>query len=244
MFDFVNNPAVNEPFAAGRSSSRMFFDFALLLSCVKENASNKRTLDFACGTGWIAEFLSRAGFESFGCDISADVIELAKKRAESDARIDSSRLTYFVSDGHAMDSVEDNFFSNIVCFDSLHHMHDFERTFKELFRILAPGGRAVFVEPGSKHSTSKETIDFIETYKKHDPTWIERDIVLEEINTIATQNGFLPLRIKPFLLPDMIEYSLHDWLNFKSNDRAQAQYMSLLQSFNYESRVVFYFDKN
>ncbi len=68
----------------------------------------------------------------------------------------ASNKRTFVSDGHAMDSVEDNFFSNIVCFDSSHHMYDFERTFRELFRVLVPGGRAVFVEPGSKHSTSKE----------------------------------------------------------------------------------------
>ena len=38
------------------------------------------------------------------------------------------------------------------------------------------------VEPGARHSTSPETIAFVEAQKKHDPNWIERDVVLEEID--------------------------------------------------------------
>lgn len=243
MIDFIANPGVNEPFSSGRSSARLLFDFSIMLSCIKEVPENKRILDFACGTGWITEFLSRAGFNVYGFDISSDVVELAKNRADADKRLDANNLSFFVSDGHSIAAIEDGFFSNIVCFDSLHHMADFDKVFSEMFRILAPGGRAVFVEPGSRHSTSKETVEFVEKYKKHDPTWLERDIVIEEINKIAESHGFETMRLRPFLLPEMVEYSLNDWLNFNDNKSAQEQYIKQLRTLNYEDRVIFYLDK-
>lgn len=244
MFDFLNNQGVTEPFSSGRAAPRLLFDFSVMLSCIKENNENKRVLDFACGTGWLGEFLNRAGFDVHAFDISSEVIELAKKRVESDKRLDPERFSFFDCDAHALASVENNFFSNIVCFDSLHHMHDFEKILSEMSRILIPGGRAVFVEPGSKHSTAKETIDFIETYKKDVPDWIERDIVIEHINEIASKNGFKEMRLKPYLDPSMVEYGLNDWLHFRNNKPAQKQLIENLRTFNYESRVIFYLEKN
>lgn len=243
MSSFVNSPAINEPFSTGRSASRLLFDFSVMLNCVKDIPENNRILDFACGTGWVAEFLSRSGYCVYGFDISSDVVSLAKNRLDADQRLSKENLSFFVSDGHLLNSIEDSFFSNIICFDSLHHMHDFERVLSEMSRVLTSGGRAVFVEPGSKHSTSQETMDFMQKYKKDDPTWIERDIVLEEINSIAKRNNFSSLKVKPFLFPEMVEYEFKDWINFKENKIAQEQLINQLRDFNYGSRVIFYIDK-
>lgn len=244
MFHFVNSPGVNEPFNTGRAASRLLFDFSIMLACFKENNDNKNVLDFACGTGWVAEFLNRAGdLNVYAFDVSSDVIELAKNRALADKRLNGEKMSFFVSDGHGLSSIQNSFFSNIFCFDSLHHMKDFNKVFLELSRMLIQGGRVIFVEPGAKHSTSKETIEFLEKYKKDDPEWIERDIVLEEINGIAEKNGFNTMRVKPFMFPGMSEFDLGSWLNFRNDEIAKTRYVDELRSFNYDSRVIFYFDK-
>lgn len=122
-------------------------------------------------------------------------------------------------------------------------MRDFDATFKEMFRILEPGGRASFSEPGANHADSKETKEFIQKYKADDPSWLEKNIVLDEINEAIARAGFHPLRIKPFLIPSMVDYSFYEWKEFGTNNRVQKDYISLLLAFNYNNRVVFYIDK-
>jgi len=68
-------------------------------------------------------------------------------------------------------------------------------------------------------------------------------VVIEEINEIACNAGFHPLRIKPFLFPSMIDYSFDEWQQFGKDKERQKAYISKLCSFNYDSRVIFYVDK-
>lgn len=230
---------VNEPFCVGRSADRLLFDLAILLSCIKK-AKNRNVLDFAGGTGWVSEYLNRTGFNVTVFDIDSGILNCVEKRKEADARIDPSRLHSEVCDGHDLKFCSDGYFGNIVCYDSLHHMSDFSLVFKEMFRVLESGGRASFCEPGAKHAESKETIEFIKKYKANDSNWIERSIVLDEINEIACGIGFSPLRVKPFLHPGMVDYSFHDWKHFAKN---RKNYIRDLLSFNFNSRVIFYVDK-
>jgi ubiquinone/menaquinone biosynthesis C-methylase UbiE len=235
-------PEIKEPFCSGREAYRLLFDFSILLSCIR-NSDNRRILDFAGGSGWVAEFLNRAGFDVTTFDILPDISRSIKKRLEADARIDSSCLKVEISDGHKLEFAPDGYFGNIVCFDSLHHMADFRTVLSEMFRVVMPRGRAIFVEPGSRHAESKETKEFIQKYKSNDPNWIERSIVLDEMNELACKIGFLPLRVKPFLLPTLVDYSFNDWKHFSQNTKEQNNYLRTFMSCNYEDRVIFYIDK-
>jgi SAM-dependent methyltransferase len=133
------------------------------------------------------------------------------------------------------------FFSHICCFDTLHHMNDYPKTFQEMGRVLEPGGRAVFIEPGARHSRSAETIAFIETYKKDDPTWIERDVVLDEIEKISKESGFSSMLILPMLLPGLKSYTASQWTKFRRGDRSlEADYINFLKDFNYDAHLSFY----
>ena len=125
-------------------------------------------------------------------------------------------------------------------------MHDYPRVFSEFYRVLRGGGRGIFVEPGARHSTSPETIAFVAEQKKQDPTWIERDVVLEEINQIARDAGFKAgLSIVPMPHPAALQtFSMEDWASFRQGDKLQRlRFTDILASINYWDRVIFYVDK-
>jgi SAM-dependent methyltransferase len=236
-------PVLNEPFGQGRSAYRLIFDFGAMLSCFREDLSNRRVLDFCAGTGWISEWLARLGYQVSGVDINEDTGNMMQLRAHADVRVNPAQLDFKCADGHAL-PFEDGAFGHVCSFDSLHHMHDYPRSLAEIARVLTPGGRAIFVEPGARHSRSPETIAFIETYKKHDPTWIERDVVLDEINQIAVSSGFNELVIRPMLLPTLAEYRFSDWARFRSGDPdLEMRYLDLFKNFNYEDHLVFFLEK-
>jgi SAM-dependent methyltransferase len=138
--------------------------------------------------------------------------------------------------------------ANILCFDSLHHMHDYDAAFSEFHRTLRPGGRCIFVEPGARHSTSPETIAFVEAQKTHDPTWIERNVVLKEIDEISRRAGFsdgIQVVPVPLMLPAVIEsHSVDQWERFRAGpcDTRDA-HCDALATINYWDRIIFYADK-
>ena len=75
----------NYPFGdPGRASVRLLFDFSTGIGCFPEQPANRRVLDFACGTGWTSEWLSRMGYEVHGFDCDAACIEAARARAGYD----------------------------------------------------------------------------------------------------------------------------------------------------------------
>jgi ubiquinone/menaquinone biosynthesis C-methylase UbiE len=215
-----------------------------MFSCLKDRPDNLKVLDFGAGTGWISEWLNRMGYEVTAFDINEDLPRIGQMRVECDKRVNPDQIHFQCGDGHNM-PFEDNTFGHICCFDSLHHMHNYAKVLSEYYRVLTPGGRAIFVEPGAKHSTSKETVEFIEKHKKNDPTWIERDVVLEEIYQIARECGFGQLTIRPVLFPHLREYDFDAWQRFRKGDQhLEADYVNWLKVFNYDSHLSFYLDKN
>lgn len=241
----IAEPTVTEPFTAGRAAPRLLFDFSVMVSLLKQSALPSPVLDFGAGTGWISEFCVRLGLATVAFDIHGDLKACLENRARADARIDEQLLSFCHGDGHAMPFGE-KFFGHLLCYDTLHHMHDYPKVFSEFFRVLKPGGRGIFVEPGARHSTSPETIAFVETQKKHDPSWIERDVVLEEIDEIARGVGFsagisiIPMP-HPVVLPT---YSMRDWSQFRNGDTRQRLLLTdQLAALNYWDRVIFVVDK-
>ena len=102
------------------------------------------------------------------------------------------------------------------------------------------------MEPGARHSTSPETVAFVKAQKKHDPTWIERDVVLDEIDQIARTAGFKAgLSIVPMPHPAALQtYSMDSWTSFRQGDEHQRiRLTDNLATINYWDRVIFFVDK-
>ena len=238
-------PAALAPFDGGRDAIRLLFDFAAMCALMNRDLAADPVLDFGAGSGWISELCVRMGFDSVAFDIHGDLKGCLEARIHSDRRIEADRLAYAHGDGHSM-PFEADVFGNLLCYDTLHHMRDYERVFAEFFRVLKPGGRAVFVEPGARHSTSRETIEFVATQKQHDPDWIERDVVLEEIDRIARAAGFAAgIQVTPLPLPlSLPVYPMQEWSRFRAGKRGPRAVLSdRLARENYLERVIFYAEK-
>jgi SAM-dependent methyltransferase len=242
--DYRGNPTLLEPFAVPRSVGRLLFDFGVMLTCMSPRPSEAPILDLGAGTGWITELLARMGRRVVAFDIHGDLEGCLQHRIDADLRIRPELMSYEHGDAHAM-PFADGTFSHVFCYDTLHHMHDYARVFGEFARVLEPGGRAVFVEPGARHSSSPETIAFVRTQKAHDPTWIERDVVLDEIDGHARAAGFAGLVVRPMPHAEAaLEFSLPEWRAYREGDAtSRLRFAEDLAHINYNERVIFHCDR-
>lgn len=238
----ATNPATDEPFGQGRETARLLYDFGAMASCMKPEMRREAVLDFGAGTGWISEFLARMGFRVTAFDIHGDLENCLAQRTASDVRIDGSLMSFAHGDGHAM-PFADQSFGQLLCYDTLHHMHDFDAVFAEFARVLKPGGRAIFVEPGATHSTNPYTVAAMAQADFPDG-WIERDIVIEEIDGCAARAGFADMQIVPMQHPSrMMTFPIAVWRAYRAKDeRLRAAVADEVSDLNYNDRVVFYFD--
>lgn len=100
-----------------------------------------RVLDFGCGHGMAAVVLARRGARVAAFDLSRGYLEESRTRASAnDVAID-----FLQADGERLPFAKGSFqriWGNAV----LHHL-DLDIAARELWRVLQPGGRAVFCEP-------------------------------------------------------------------------------------------------
>lgn len=239
------NPSLTEPFGAPRNVARLMFDFGAMTSLLNFELLNLPLLDFGAGSCWLSELYVRMAIPVVSFDIHKDLEKCIQNRLNADIRLNGNLWIYEQGDGHFM-PFNTVTFGNLCCYDSLHHMHDYEKVFLEFFRVLAPGGRAVFIEPGARHSHSQETIAFLNAQKQLDPTWIERDVILEEMDVIARNSGFSHgLQVIPIPHPNALqEFSLTQWKLFMSGDKnLRLGFTDQLAQINYDERVLFYVEK-
>jgi len=100
-----------------------------------------RVLDYGCGHGMAAIVLARAGAWVTALDLSHGYLREARMRA----KVNEARVAFVQADAERLpfaDGVFQRIWGNAI----LHHL-DLARAGLELFRILAPGGIAVFCEP-------------------------------------------------------------------------------------------------
>lgn len=101
----------------------------------------KAVLDYGCGHGMAAVVLARAGANVSAFDLSPGYVAEARERAAANG----VTVTCTVADGEELpfpDAAFDAVWGNAI----LHHL-DLARAGRELFRVMKPGGVAVFCEP-------------------------------------------------------------------------------------------------
>jgi|SRR5208337_1679074 len=108
----------------------------------------KRVLDIACGEGYGAAALARAGAaQVVGIDIAPEVVEHARRKYGIDARVGSA------------DQIElpDGSVDVVVSFETIEHLCKPAAFLREVVRVLAPGGVLILSTPNQQHVPSGDS---------------------------------------------------------------------------------------
>ena len=98
--------------------------------------------EICCGGAEAFALLDSHVVRGIGIDVSVSMLEVARARFASDA--------YFFVQGDATAlPLRNNVLDSVVMLGGIHHVNDRVRLFKEIFRVLKPGGRFYWREPVS-----------------------------------------------------------------------------------------------
>ena len=102
--------------------------------------AGRRVCDLACGQGRVARHLAALGARVVGIDLSAKLLEIARRHEAAEPR----GIEYLQADARSLDGVADGAFDGVVCFMALMDIADLAPTLHSVARILRPGGWFVF----------------------------------------------------------------------------------------------------
>ena len=111
--------------------------YPLLSNLVDFSAlKGKRVLDIACGTGWSTEQFVRAGAIVTAIDLTPKAVELTKKRLA----LYGLQATVLEADAEQL-PFPDGSFEYVMAWGCLMHTPNTAGAIKEIYRVLAPGGK-------------------------------------------------------------------------------------------------------
>ncbi|MGD9162689.1 MAG: class I SAM-dependent methyltransferase, partial [Desulfobacteraceae bacterium] len=95
--------------------------------------ASERLLDIGIGTGLASIKFSRLGLDVFGLDSSQEMLDECKAKSFAQA-LDLYNIT--------IDPIpyEDNYFHHVICCGVIHFIGNLEKLFKEVARVIKPGG--------------------------------------------------------------------------------------------------------
>jgi len=112
---------------------------------LKIDVRGKKVLDYGSGDGGFSFDLARRGAFVEGIDISEGLVDLATRKSPEGI----PQPKFFVRDAHAT-GFDSNTFDYVFGNGILHHL-ELEAAYREIARVLKPGGRAFFMEPMERH---------------------------------------------------------------------------------------------
>lgn len=189
---------LNKPLSTISDTPGLVYRLGLVLDAL-DLGVGLRVLDFGAGGCWLASFLNRLRCRTVAMDVSRTALALGRDLFESDPRhhleLDPQFLPY---DGHHVD-LPDESMDRVVMFDAFHHVPNQVEVLAEIFRVLKPGGRAVFGEPGEGHAHTDQSL-----YESEATGVLENDLDLVDVERKARNAGFSAVLLKPYPQPSLV----------------------------------------
>jgi SAM-dependent methyltransferase len=168
-----------------------------------------RVLDFGCGHGMASVVLARRGAVVTAFDLSPGYLAEARKRAEAN-RV---AVAFVQADGHRLPFAAGSF-DRVWGHAVLHHI-DLATAAREVHRVLAPGGVAVFCEPWGENPLLNLARRLRRTGESHTPDESplrRHDLAkLRRVFRIVEVQGFQLLSMARSVLPRGRVVAVLDW---------------------------------
>jgi 2-polyprenyl-3-methyl-5-hydroxy-6-metoxy-1,4-benzoquinol methylase len=152
---------------------------------VMSNLENKRILEYGSGRGEFSVALSKLGGVVTGIDLGEDLVEMAKRVA----KVNNVECEFVAGSIHHL-QFADNTFDFVIGTGILHHLpkQGVTDSISESYRVLKPGGAAVFLEP----IENSKTFDFLQNILPVDkpgtphyrPSILQRDKWVTYLNSL------------------------------------------------------------
>jgi len=125
---------------------------------------HERLLDIGIGTGLASQAFAKAGLEVYGCDGSAQMLEIceAKGFAKKLNILDLQNIPL---------PYADSFFDHVICCNVFHFFDDLVPIFKEVARMIKPRGIFAFTVAAHTSEEEADTEDGLKGYLKAPTPW-------------------------------------------------------------------------
>ncbi len=186
--------------SAGERGSRRRADW------IRERAlqgEGLKVLEVGCGTGFFSEIFIQSPIELHSIDLSPDLLAKARDRFLTTAEPSAQRVNFRVCDIESL-PYADGFFDAAVGVRVLHHL-DMEAAFKEIRRVLKPGGKIAFCEPNMMNPQImlQKNIPWLKKIMGDTPS--ETAFFKWSLKKFLESHGFVSVEIEPFDF-------LHPWI--------------------------------
>ncbi len=174
--------------------------------CEIGRMQHARVLDIGCGFGWDAVAIAlEADATVLANDIRPEMTSVVEERVKEIRRQGAPVKVETLTGDVCTIALPDNSFDAIVCQEAIEHIHDLDALFRTCFRLLKPGGRAVFTNDNNVFNRSQFAQDQ-KMWKKRDADWAfieelkrKRPIENRDIKPYAVMRQEIVLAANPSL---------------------------------------------
>jgi SAM-dependent methyltransferase len=207
-------PLLEKPFGGLQGSVEDIQTFLLVLKGLGLPPGST-LLDFGAGTCWTSILASGFGYRVIAADVSVAALDLGRRLLRERPPLVPHQPPEFLHfDGRRL-ALPDASIDGILCISAFHHVPNQRDVLSEFSRVLKPGGRAGFNEPGPIHSRSPQAQDEMRRFNV-----LENDIIIQEIQQIARDVGFPHLELALFY-PEAVFTTLSGFDNFMAGHPSQ-----------------------
>lgn len=196
-------------------SLELLNDFVVAMRLLRPSGSD-RIVDLGAGGGWCSDLLQRLNRRTVAVDISLEMLRVCRERpTRTPIRAvagDVERLPF-----------ADGSFDKAVCLSAIHHVPDMAAAVREIHRVLAPDGVAVFSEPGVGHAGKPWSVS-----ASRDFGVLEQDVRIEPFIEHCRAAGFRHAAVCPiaYVIPEF-ELSLDEWRSWRRLPRIKRPVRAL-----------------
>jgi len=170
-------------------------------------AAHGRLIDIACGPGVVTAALAPSATSVVAFDATEQMLERAKARC---AKADLHNVEFKLGDAENLPFAEAQF-DGAMTRAALHHFADPQRAMGEMFRVLRPGGIAVFADVISSENADESRLhNAVERLR--DPSHV-RMLPASELHSAARRAGFQDLQAVTW----DIDRELEEWFSIVSD---------------------------